>query len=163
MEKLILGQSAPADNFQLDTSWPNERKTFRAVDPLSHSWNLPFDRCSTSLLGSSFNSSRLPVPITLPQGMCTHCCLSCAKHLSMLTSFWSTRIWQVSSPALIKRDLSDHGSCSWTSFDQRCMFAMMKFSLFTQGNPTIPVTLSKDAPFVVSMSLGRSSSNMFQV
>ena len=122
MAKLILGQSALADNFQLDISWPKERKTFRAVDPSSHSWNLHSYRCSTSLLGSSFNSSRLPVPTILPPGMCTHCCLSCAKRpkrLSILTSFWSTRIWQVSSPALTKRNLSDHGSCSWTSFDQR--------------------------------------------
>ena len=29
MAKLILGQSALADNFQLGISWPNERKTFR--------------------------------------------------------------------------------------------------------------------------------------
>ena len=39
----------------------------------------------------------------------------------------------------------------------------MRSSLSIQGNPIIPVTLSKDAPFVVSMSLGRSSSNTSQI
>ena len=81
----------------------------------------------------------------------------------MLTSFLSTRIWQVSLPALTKKDLSDHGSCSWISFVQRWMSMMMKFSPSIQENPTILVTSSKDAPFVVLMSLGRLSSNTFQI
>ena len=136
---------------------------FGADDPSYPSLNLPFDRCSTSLLGSSFNLSRPPVPTTLPQGICTLCCPFCAKHLSMLTSFLSTRIWQVSSPALTKKDLFDHGSCSWTSFVRRWMCTMMKFSPFIQGNPTILVTSSKDTPFVVLISLGRLSSNTFQI
>jgi len=43
------------------------------------------------------------------------------------------------------------------------MFMMMKFSPSIQENPTILVTSSKDAPFVVLMSLGRLSSNTFQI
>ena len=38
----------------------------------------------------------------------------------------------------------------------------MKPSLSIRANPTIPVTSLKDAPFVVSMSLGRLSSSMSQ-
>ena len=89
MAKPIPGQSAPADNYQLVIFWQNERRTFRAVDPSSPSWNLPFGRCSTSLLGLSFNSSHPPVPTTSPQGTCTNCCPFCAKHLLMLTSFFN--------------------------------------------------------------------------
>ena len=37
MEKLILGQSAPAANFHQGTSWQNERRIFEVVDPSSPS------------------------------------------------------------------------------------------------------------------------------
>ena len=53
MGKPITGQSATDDNYRLDTSWQNERKTFGVAGPSSPLWTLRFVLCSTSLLDSS--------------------------------------------------------------------------------------------------------------
>ena len=121
MAKLILGQSAPAANFHQGTSWQNERRIFEVVDPSSPSLTLPFDLCSIFLPDSSSNSSLLPVPTTSLQETSTPYCPFCGKHLSMLTSFWSTKIWQASLPVLTKTDLSAPGSYSWTFFVLVCL------------------------------------------
>ena len=95
------------------------KKNFQSGRPIISFVESPFRPMLNILARLIFQLIPSACPDHFATGMCTHCCLSCAKRLSMLISFWSTRIWQVSLPALTKRDLSDHGSCSWTSFDQR--------------------------------------------
>ena len=94
MARLILGQSALAANFHQGTSWQNGKRNFAVVAPSSPLWTLPSDLCSTSLPDSSSNSSLLPVPIISQLETSIPYCPSCEKHLSMPTSFWSTKIWQ---------------------------------------------------------------------
>ena len=96
------------------------KKEFRSGRPIiSFVWTLPFDLCSISLPDSSSNSSLLPVPIISQLETSIPYCPSCEKHLSMPTSFWSTKIWQASLPVLTKTDSSAPGSCSWTFSVQR--------------------------------------------
>ena len=52
-ENPITGQLAMDDNYRLDTSRQNERKTFGVAGPSSPLWTLRFVLCSTSLLDSS--------------------------------------------------------------------------------------------------------------
>ena len=160
--KHTLGQWALVANFQQAASWPNERKTFAAADPSSLLLSPLFDLCSTFLPVWSFNWFQSLVPTTLPLEMYIHYPPFWNRRLSTQIWSWSIKTLRASSPALIKTDLSDPGSCSWTSCVYTWTSQMMKPSQSIWESQTIQVTSSKDVPFVVSMSHGKSSSKMVQ-